>query len=454
MKQSIMLNVDAYKVGMWCMYPRKTTNVYSYIESRGGLYDETVFFGLQAFIQEYLLEPITQEQIDFADSIWTANGQYFNKKGWEYILNEHDGYLPVVIKAVEEGSVVPVLNVLATIENTDPECYWLTTWIETALLRAIWYPTTVATQGYSIKKVIKQYLDKTADNSASLSYRLHDFGARGVSSYESSMIGGVAHLVNFEGTDTIAGVIAAKTYYDCDMAGKSVPACEHSTITSWGRDHEVEAYRNMLHKFAMPGGVVSMVADSYDIFNACENLFGDQLKHEIIRSGATLVIRPDSGDPVEVVFKVVEILSSKFGTSINSKGYKLLNNVRVLQGDGIDGLMIKAILDKLVEAGYSADNVFFGMGGQNLQKVDRDTQKFALKCSAIKINGTWQAVQKDPITDSGKRSKPGRVTLYKTNGVYHSSVEDWPKSELITVFENGKAYNRISLDEIRINTGL
>jgi nicotinamide phosphoribosyltransferase len=232
MKQSIMLNVDAYKVGMWCMYPKKTTIVYR----RGGLYDETVFFGLQAFIQEYLLEPITQEQIDFADSIWTANGQYFNKKGWEYILNEHDGYLPVVIKAVEEGSVVPVLNVLATIENTDPECYWLTTWIETALLRAIWYPTTVATQGYSIKKVIKQYLDKTADNSASLSYRLHDFGARGVSSYESSMIGGVAHLVNFEGTDTIAGVIAAKMYYDCDMAGRSVPASEHSISCAYGRD--------------------------------------------------------------------------------------------------------------------------------------------------------------------------------------------------------------------------
>jgi nicotinamide phosphoribosyltransferase len=215
---------------------------------------------------------------------------------------------------------------------------------------------------------------------------------------------------------------------------------------------------SMIANFATPGKSFCMVADSYDLFNFCKMLGDDyEIYQKIIGHGSTggfTVIRPDSGDPVEVVFKVVEILSSKFGTSINSKGYKLLNNVRVLQGDGIDGLMIKAILDKLVEAGYSADNVFFGMGGQNLQKVDRDTQKFALKCSAIKINGTWQAVQKDPITDSGKRSKPGRVTLYKTNGVYHSGVEDWPKSELITVFENGKAYNRISLDEIRINTGL
>ena len=455
MKESIMLNVDAYKVSMYLMYPPKTTGVYSYIESRGGLYDSTVFFGLQAFIQEYLLEPITQKEIDEAAIIWHENGQYFPKDGWQYILDKHAGYLPILIKSVAEGSVIPVNNVLATIENTDPECFWLTTWIETALLRAIWYPTTVASQGYFIKSLIKDSLDKTADNNSNLDYKLHDFGARGVSSYESSVLGGMAHLVNFKGTDTIAGVVGAKKYYGGDnTSGVSVVATEHSTVTSWGKDHEVDAYRNMIHKFAMPGTVFSIVSDSYDIYNACEQLYGTELKHEIQRSGATLVVRPDSGDPVTVVSKVVEILAEKFGTTTNTKGYKVLNHVRVLQGDGIDAETIEIILWRLHVMGYSADNIFFGMGGQNLQKVDRDTQKFAMKCSAIKIDGIWQNVQKDPVTDTGKRSKPGRVTLYKTDGKYHSGVEDWMQSQLTIVFENGKQFNKLTLEQVRNNTKL
>jgi len=232
--KNILLNTDSYKVSMFKQYPAGTTGVYSYIESRGGEYDTTLFFGLQAFIKEYLLEPITQADIDVADEILTAHGEPFNRAGWQYILDQHKGFLPLVIRAVPEGTVVPVSNVLATVENTDPECFWLTTYLETALLRAVWYPTTVATQSKSIKKVIQHYLEMTGDPTT-ISFKLHDFGARGVSSMESAGIGGAAHLVNFMGSDTITGVLYAREYYGAGVAGFSIPAAEHSTITSWGR---------------------------------------------------------------------------------------------------------------------------------------------------------------------------------------------------------------------------
>jgi nicotinamide phosphoribosyltransferase len=246
MKQSILLNTDSYKASMFVQYPPKTEAVYSYIESRDGKYNELVFFGLQAFIKEYLSDPITQEDIDEAEAIWTAHGEPFNRSGWEYILNEHDGYLPVEIKAVPEGMPVAIHDVMLTIENTDPNCFWLTTYLETALLRAIWYPTTVATNSREIKKLIASYMDKTSDSREGLVFKLHDFGARGVSSNESAMLGGMSHLINFMGTDTIVATLGARKYYGADMAGFSIPAAEHSTITSWGKENEVEAYRNMV----------------------------------------------------------------------------------------------------------------------------------------------------------------------------------------------------------------
>lgn len=411
MKTNLLLNSDSYKIGMWLMYPENTQTVYSYIESRGGKYDELVFFGLQAFIKEYLLEPITMADIDEAEAIWTAHGEPFNREGWEYIVNQHKGYLPVRIKAAPEGTVIPVLNVMVTIENTDPKCFWLTTYLETALLRAVWYPTTVATNSREIKKIISRFMEATGSDFAGLNFKLHDFGARGCSSNESAMLGGMAHLINFMGTDTIASVVGAKRYYNEATAGFSIPAAEHSTITSWGRENEVEAYRNMLRQFAKPGSLVAVVSDSYDIFNAVENLWGGELRQEVIDSGATVVIRPDSGDPVEVVTKVALLLDKTFGSTINAKGFKLLNNVRIIQGDGINAGSVKAILESLMANGFCADNIAFGMGGALLGAPQRDDQKFALKCSAALIDGTWVDVQKDPVTDHGKRSKKGRLGL-------------------------------------------
>jgi nicotinamide phosphoribosyltransferase len=458
--KNIILNTDSYKVSMFKQYPAGTTGVYSYIESRGGRYDETVFFGLQAFIKEYLLDPITQADIDIADEILTAHGEPFNREGWEYILRVHNGYLPVVIKAVPEGTVVPVKNVLATIENTDPECFWLTTWLETSLLRAIWYPTTVSTQSKSIKKVILEALEKTGDPST-IDFKLHDFGARGVSSLESAGIGSAAHLVNFMGTDTISGILFAREYYNAGIAGFSIPAAEHSTITSWGRDNEVKAYDNMLTQFAKPGSILAVVSDSYDIFNAASKLWGEELKQKVIDSGATVVIRPDSGDPDVVCRKLVGILGEKFGYTINAKGFKVLNNVRLIQGDGINEHTVRMILGSFAAYGWSADNIAFGMGGALLQIVDRDTQKFAMKCSSALINGTWVDVQKDPITDSGKKSKAGRVTLWESGGEFVSSVTRpthwtdrgtaWAEA-LVEVYRDGKLTREISFDEVRANS--
>lgn len=457
--KNILLNTDSYKVSMFKQYPAGTTGVYSYIESRGGRYDATVMFGLQAFIKEYLLEPITQADIDIAEEILTAHGEPFNRAGWEYILSKYNGYLPVVIRAVPEGTVVPVKNVLATIENTDANCFWLTTYLETALLRAVWYPTTVATQSWTIRKVILDYLEKTGDPST-IDFKLHDFGARGVSSMESAGIGGAAHLVNFMGTDTLTGILYAREYYNAGIAGFSIPAAEHSTITSWGRDRESDAYRNMLDNFAKPGSILAVVSDSYDVFNAAGNIWGEELRDQVVQSGATLVIRPDSGDPLTVNQKLIEILGKKFGFTTNAKGFKVLNNVRMIQGDGVNELSIRSILGGFMAMGWSADNIAFGMGGGLLQQVDRDTQKFAMKCSAVQINGEWIDVQKDPITDPGKKSKAGRVMLWESGGEYVSAVNrptGWTdkglgwRPAMPVVFEYGKLVNEISFEQVRAN---
>jgi nicotinamide phosphoribosyltransferase len=418
MKRNILLSTDSYKfshsIGInntehQGQYPPGAEGMQSYIEARGG--DHLVFFGLQMFIKDYLLTPITQADIEEAELFCKAHGVPFNKQGFEYILTEYKGYMPVTIKALPEGTVIKNRNCLLTICCTDPVCFWIVNFLETALLRAIWYPSSVATVSYDCKKVIKDFLERTSDVQEQVAFKLHDFGGRGCSSGETAGIGGAAHLVNFLGSDTVEGVQYANHYYGAEMAGFSIPAAEHSTITSWGKDNEVEAYRNMLKQYGGPGKLVAVVSDSYDIFKACE-LWGTELKADVEALGAvggTLVIRPDSGDPAPTVRRCVEILAEKFGTTRNSKGYKVLPPyVRVIQGDGINKASINEILATLKWAGFSADNVAFGMGGALLQHVNRDTYGFAMKCCALLVNGKWIDVFKEA---PGKESKRGRLTV-------------------------------------------
>ncbi|WP_448481942.1 nicotinate phosphoribosyltransferase [Pseudoxanthomonas mexicana] len=341
---------------------------------------------------------------------------------------------------------------------------WVPSYLETMLLR-IWYPITVATISWHAKQTIRQFLERTSDDpEGQLPFKLHDFGARGVSSLESAALGGAAHLVNFMGTDTVSGLLLAKAHYHEPMAGFSIPAAEHSTITSWGRDNEVEAYRNMLRQFARPGSIVAVVSDSYDIFHAIRQHWGTTLKQEVIDSGATVVIRPDSGDPVAVVHQCLDLLDEAFGHTVNGKGYKVLNHVRVIQGDGINPSSIRAILERITSAGYATDNLAFGMGGALLQRLDRDTQKFALKCSAARVDGEWIDVYKDPVTDKGKQSKRGRMTLlrhreyggFRTVPVPASaaSLDDVERlagydDAMVTVWEDGRLLRDWTFAEIR-----
>lgn len=456
-RHNIILNSDSYKYSQWVQYPPGTEYVYSYIESRGGIYDKLVFFGLQAFIREYMTKPVTRAMVEQARAVLALHGEPFNYDGWMYIVEKHGGVLPVEIKSVDEGSVLMPKNILLSIVNTDPECFWLTSFLETALLRAIWYPTTVASNSYHSKEIILRHLERTGDP-ALIDFKLHDFGARGVSSLESAVLGGMAHLTVFRGTDTVSAIMGAMEYYDADVCGFSIPAMEHSTVTSWGRENEIEAYRNMLRHYAKPGALVACVSDSYDIFNACSKIWGTDLKQAVIDSGAVIVIRPDSGDPTTVVNKCLQLLDEKFGHTVNEKGFRVLNNVRIIQGDGIDHMTINSILTVMEMNRYSADNVAFGQGGALLQIVNRDDLKFAMKCSAAYIAGEWIDVYKDPITSSMKKSKKGRLKLVRNQDGSIATVrdEDYGDDLMKTRYKNGNILNETNFKEVvaRVSAGV
>lgn len=451
MKHNLIVLSDSYKFGHHKLLPPNTTRQHSYIEARGGAHPLIRFFGLQMFLKEYLCNHITLDDINYAKQLIEAHGEPFNYDGWMYIYRHHNGYLPVVINAVPEGLVVPIRNALVTIENTDPNCAWLTSFLETALLKAVWYPSTVATISYEIKQLILKFLERSG-NPESIAFKLHCFGYRGMSSEETARIGGLAHLTNFMGTDTVAALIAGREYYGCDMAGFSIPASEHSVMTCLGRAGEAQQFERMIDQFAGPGKIYACVSDGYDIFNAVENIWGKQLRNKVINSGGTLVVRPDGGDPVSVVLRVIQLLDKQFGSTKNEKGFKVLHpSVRVIQGDGVNYNSIEAVLTALTGQGYSADNVAFGMGAELTQKVNRDTCQWAMKCSAIEIDGVWRDVFKAPITDPGKNSKKGRLMLTNTNGIYKTEqlhqITGTPV--LREVFRDGKLLIDETLDVIR-----
>jgi nicotinamide phosphoribosyltransferase len=466
-RENLILLADAYKYAHHKFYYPGTTQIYSYLESRGGMFDETIFFGLQYFLKEYLQgQAFTQQDIDEADGFLKqvfGRNDVFDRSKFQYILDKYDGHLPVKIKAVAEGTAVPTSNVLLTIENTDPECYWLTNFLETLLMQ-VWYPCTVATLSNQIRKVVTQFYSETATEGAEagIDFVLNDFGFRGVSSVESAKIGGAAHLINFNGSDNLAGSGMAINYYDAEKVyGLSIPATEHSICTLLGRDSELEIFKHVLRSF--PTGTIACVSDSYNIFKACREYWGGELKEEILNREGTLVIRPDSGDPIRTLLEIFGILFETFGFTTNPKGYKVLPpQVRVIQGDGVNYAEIINIYNALKENGISAENLVLGMGGALLQKVDRDTQKFALKCSSAVINGKEVAVEKSPtemnaqgnITASFKKSKGGRLKLVKINGIFKTVNEQEHldlADQLHTVFENGELVNTITFEQVRKN---
>jgi nicotinamide phosphoribosyltransferase len=463
-RQNLLLLADAYKYSHYKLYLPGTTKIYSYLESRGGAFPETVFYGLQYFLKEYLEgQAFTRADIDEAEEI--LNGVFgrndvFKRSNFEYILNKYNGRLPVKIKAVAEGSIVPVHNALMTIENTDPQCYWLTNFLETLLMQ-VWYPCTVATLSREVRKIVERYFEQTADEAAksAIDFVLNDFGFRGVSSVESAGIGGSAHLINFMGSDTVHASKVAREYYHAKKVyGMSVPATEHSIMTLLGESGEKKIFEHVLN--AYPNGILSCVSDGYNIFNAVENYWGGDLKEQVLRREGTLVIRPDSGDPVKTLLKVFDLLFDKFGFTVNSKGFRVLpSQVRVIQGDGIDLHTIPLIYEALKREGISAENLVLGMGGALLQKINRDTQKFALKCSYAEIDGQQVNVKKHPVemnsegalVKSFKTSKAGRLKLVKVDGQYHTTDVSSNNHEdlLQPVFENGVITKEHTFEDIR-----
>jgi len=449
---NIILMADSSKALQHQMYPAGTQTVYSYFECRSSPYQEICFFGLQYFVKKYLQGPVvTAEKIDMAEMYIKShfkNKLYsgdisFNRDGWQTILNRYGGLLPIIIKAVPEGTVLSPSNVLFTVENSDPECFWLSQYLETLLMH-VWYTTTVCTQSREQKKLIVKYLKETGcgetvEKNLHL-FKLHDFGFRGVSSVESAATGGAAHLVNFMGTDTIAALVMLKEYYSMDCAGFSIPASEHSTITSWGKDRECEAFRNMLEKY--PKGVVACVSDSFDIFNACEQYWGTDLKELVENRDGFLVIRPDSGKLPGIVIDVLDKLECKFPTTMTATGHRLLPScVRIIQGDGIDINSLEMVLKEMHEKKWAIDNITFGSGGALLQKLHRDMLKCAYKCSFIVADGVNANVAKDPITDPEKRSKKGRLTLDRREDQWVTVTEgngDPGSDVLREIFRDGK----------------
>lgn len=457
---NLILLTDSYKPTHWKQYPPQTRTVYSYLESRGGDFDETLFFGLQYFLKNYLEgSVVTDAMIDEAQAFCSAHfgrDDVFNADGWRLIVREHEGRLPVRIRAVPEGTSVPVRNVLMTVENTDPRLPWLTNYLET-LLSQIWYPITVASNSRAIKRTVLEYHSRTSDGPLeSVDFQVHDFGFRGVSSVETAALGAAAHLVSFRGTDTIAGILLARDFYGEPMAGFSIPASEHSTITAWGREGEAAAMENMLDSY--PGGIVACVSDSFDVMNAVRNIWGGTLRRKILERNGRLVVRPDSGDPVVSTLKVMEALWDAFGGRVNGKGYRVLHpNVRMIQGDGIDREMIGTILESFRRNGFSGENIAFGSGGGLLQKFNRDTCRFAFKCSSIVVGDEERDVRKNPMeftaegeyVPSFKVSKGGRLALVRDGGNW-KTVEEGAEGDILrTVFLNGAITERQTFEDIR-----
>ncbi len=446
-ENNICLLTDSYKVTHHYFYPKGTEKIYSYLESRvGAEFNKTIFYGLQYIIKKYLEgSVVTQEKIDEADSIISTHiGEgIFNKKGWEHILDNYDGRLPIEIKAVAEGTPVEVGNALMTVENTDKKSCWLPNYLEPLLLQ-VWYPSTVATLSAEVRKLCNFYLEITGSLKDNLDFMLHDFGYRGATSTESSRLCGSAHLLSFSGTDTIPSLSIPVNYYnDPNIYGFSVQATEHSVMTSLGPEGEISQVLNVIDN--AKDGVLSIVIDSYNYKNllAEAGKSGSELNDAILNfldgENNKVVFRPDSGDPVSTTIDCLNLLSEGFGSHLTDKGYKVFDlNIGLLWGDGLNYQKIRDILFAIKSAGWAAQNIIFGMGGGLHSSVTRDTQRNAFKCSAQLRDGEWHDISKNPL-DSSKKSKTGRFKLVKQNNSFKTvQIDSEGEDYLQTVFRNGE----------------
>lgn len=471
-----LLALDVYKMGHMEQYKPGVTKVFSYLTTRSDKrFDKMVFFGLQYYLKKYLSIPLESWM---ADEFLQVREELLGTPAHPDVEEKirklcRLGYWPLEIKAVDEGMVLPVKNVVMTITNTLPEYYWCVGFVESLLLK-VWYTSTVASMSLKYRETLDEFMDLTSDQPPEVEkFMVHDFGYRGDHCEESAAISGVAHLTSFVGSDTVPALNCAKKYYAGQFGIRlpimaSVPASEHSVMTSFGRDNELAGFKHMLKTY--PTGIVSIVSDTYSIWDVLTK-HAVALKDQILERDGKVVFRPDSGEPEFILCGdpsadpdspegkgVIRLLDEVFGSTVNSKGYKVLNpKVGVIYGDGMYYERWVKILNRLVEMGYSVENLIIGIGGI-LRNFTRDDLGFALKATYVEFGGVGENIMKDPVTDPDKKSHTGLVGLFMDDN-YNFVTKDnltWDEynsteNYLMTVFINETLPHEFSLTEIRDN---
>lgn len=494
-----MLMADFYKLSHRNLYPQGTELVYSTWtprDSRNSSITKVVAFGFQSFVQNYLVEHFNSNFFNHNKSYVVSeyvrivkNTLLIEKPETQHIEDLHDlGYLPLEVKAVEEGSLVPVKCPMLTIQNTDPRFFWLTNYIETLASTELWQPTTSATIANEYRKILNAAAEKTVGNTDFVQFQGHDFSMRGMSSLQSGMASGAGHLLSFVGTDTIPAISYLEKFYGAnvekELVGCSVPATEHSIQCAYGND--LEYFRNTINN-VHPSGIVSIVSDGYDFWDVVGNVL-PALKADIMKRDGKVVIRPDSGDPVKILCGDNDVVYSKatsilkidinetlttfhqergliqclwdtFGGTINEKGYKVLDShIGAIYGDSITLDRCRDICSRLEAAGFASTNVVFGIGSYTYQYNTRDSFGFALKSTLVKINGEEKQIFKAPKTDSGiKTSQKGTVVVFDQGGqiqwkdgmMLSEALLQEDRNLLKTIFKDGQVYNLTTLTKVR-----
>lgn len=468
---------DFYKTSHRIQYPEGSQFLYSTFTPRSNakapFLHRIVSFGFQAFIVKYLIHYFndnffSRSEFDVVTEYtrFIADTLQIEDSG-EHIAQLHQlGYLPIRIKAIPEGKSVAIKVPMMTIENTHPDFFWLTNYLETLINVSLWQPITSASIAFAYRKALMQFSEQTCDDNSHLPFQSHDFSMRGMSSLESAESSGAGHLTSFLGTDTIPAISFVEAYYgSTNLIGTSIPASEHSVMSSHGVD-ELPTFRYLMGKY--PNNMLSIVADTTDFWhNITVNL--PLLKEEILArpESAKIVIRPDSGDFFAIICGdvtaetdyerkgLIECLWDIFGGTINNKGYKVLNpHIGAIYGDGVTYEKMVKILEGLETKGFASSNIVFGVGAQTYQRNTRDTLGFAIKATSITINGVEKAIFKAPKTDDGlKKSQKGRVKVITLDSYVDglTALDDFSDDLLELVFENGKLVKETNFDEIRQN---
>jgi nicotinamide phosphoribosyltransferase len=477
-----LLLTDGYKVDHRRQYPTGTTLVYSNWtprKSRIEGVDEVVFFGLQYFIKKYIIQDFDlyffkqpKEEVvkKYARRINNYLGE--NLVGTKHIEDLHDlGYIPMVFKALPEGASVPVRVPMFTMYNTIPEFFWLTNYFETLLSAVVWLPCNSATIAKQYRIVLDKYAQETSSVPEFVDWQGHDFSMRGMGGIEAAVTSSAGHLLSFAGSDTIPAIDFLEEYYnansDVELVAGSVAATEHSVMCMGTTEGEYDTFKRLICE-VYPKGIVSIVADTWDLWKVLTDYL-PRLKDEIISREGKVVIRPDSGDPVDIICGnpngkteeekkgVIELIWDVFGGTTNSKGYKeLVPQIGAIYGDSITVARATQICERLKAKGFASTNVVLGIGSFTYQYNTRDTFGFAMKATYGEVNGEGRAIFKDPITDDGtKKSAKGLMKIDLVDGVYHLtdnvSWEEERKGELKEVFRDGKLLIDHSLSEIRNN---